>query len=198
MACATEPETASVCCCFSLFSCQGAWSVTNPAVTHPCIAAPFARHPLRLSQTVWYCQEGNSRDNPEGSDHSLEVFVSLGSGRFLMLKRLVEDIRHSYMTTGSEVLLESKSSHACACSDALFGAAKMSMPHPHRRVKRHSMRIRPIRPKVPLCANYGQAPGICAGARESLLQRGASAWQNPSTWALTVWRSQSLVTAWKD
>ena len=130
MACATEPETASVCCCFSLFSCQGAWSVTNPAVTHPCIAAPFARHPLRLSQTVWYCQEGNSRDNPEGSDHSLEVFVSLGSGRFLMLKRLVEDIRHSYMTTGSEVLLESKSSHACACSDALFGAAKMSMPQP--------------------------------------------------------------------
>lgn len=134
LACATEPETTSVCCCFSLFSCQGAWSVTNLVVTHLCIAASFARHPLRLSQTVWYCQEGNSCDNPEGSDHSLEVFVSLGSGRFLMLKRLVEDIRHSYMTTGSEVLLESKTSHACACSDALFGAAKMSMPQPQRDV----------------------------------------------------------------
>jgi hypothetical protein len=68
---ATKPETTSVCCCFSLFSCQGAWPVTNLVVTHPCIAAPFARHPLSLSQTVWYCQEGHSRGNPEGSDHSL-------------------------------------------------------------------------------------------------------------------------------
>ncbi len=51
-----------------------------------------------------------------------------------MLKRLANDIRHVYMTTGSEVLLDQKTPHVFACHDAFLEAAKMSMPQPQEDV----------------------------------------------------------------
>ena len=79
------------------------------AVTHPCIAAPLARHPLRLSQTHWYCQEGICATSQNSFALHLNRLRLWGSGRFLILKRAAVRIRHMHMKTGSEGTTPKKS-----------------------------------------------------------------------------------------
>ena len=73
----------------------------SSAVTHLCIAAPFAGHPLRLSQVLRPVKRVFTR-HPRSQCSFTNRLRLWGSGRFLMLKRIAFGVRHSIMKTGSE------------------------------------------------------------------------------------------------
>lgn len=65
--------------------------------------------------------------------------------------------------SSADAFCDLRAALVASVSRAVIAAANMSMPQPHGRVKGHSVRFRPVRPKVPLRACYGQV--LCVRSR---------------------------------